>query len=144
MERFSDNEDMAAALATLRPSPRPTFAAELDKRVAAGFPPPAKTRRLSISALAARLHGLSPQRLAFASGGTALAAIVIATVVVASVDSGTGPTTIERQVAKDPAATGSAEEVLRHAGAPPTPPIVQQARPSASAAQGASSAVGIG
>jgi len=93
MERFSDNEDIGAALATLRPSPRPGFAAELDERVAAGFPPAAKARRFSLVTLRARFRGLSPQRFAFASAGTAIAAIVIATVVVASVDSGTGPKT---------------------------------------------------
>jgi hypothetical protein len=96
MERSSDYGDMAAALAPLRPSPSPAFAAELDERMAAGFPARSPAGASPFAALAARLRGLSPQRLLFAAGGAALASIAIATVVVASLDpSQKGPVAIE-------------------------------------------------
>lgn len=100
MERSRDHEEMATALAEVRPAPRPTFAAELDQRVAAGFPPRPHTGRSPLSTLAERLHGLSPQRLLFTTGGTALAAIAIATVVVAGVESGPEPAVVERDATK--------------------------------------------
>src|SRR4051794_31862695 len=105
MERSRDYEDMAAALATVRPEPRPAFAAELDERVAAGFPRRSQPGLSPFATLATRLRGLSPQRLLFASGGTALAAIAIATVVVANVDSGAGPGVVTHQAAKQPQET---------------------------------------
>lgn len=101
MERSSQYEDVAAALAPLRPSPRPAFAAELDERVAAGFPQ-SRGGRSPLAALAARVRSLSPQRMLFISGGAALATIAIATLVVASVDSGSRRTMVERQATKRP------------------------------------------
>ncbi len=95
MERSRDYDDIAAALAETRPSPSPDFTAELDALVATGFQPAPHSRRNPLTALAARLRELSPQRLLFTTGGTALAAIAIATVVVASVDSRSTPTVIE-------------------------------------------------
>jgi hypothetical protein len=108
MERSSRHDDIAVALAELRPEPHPDFAAELDARVAAGFQPHSRPHRSSLAALAARLRGLSPQRLLLATGSAALAAIVIATVVVASVDSGPGPVALEQPAA-----------IQHHAAKPP-------------------------
>jgi hypothetical protein len=100
MERSRDHEDMAAALAEMRSAPRPAFAAELDERVAAGFPRRSSTGRPPLSVLAERFHGLSPRRLLLTTGGTALAAIAVATIVIAGVESGPEPTVVERLAAK--------------------------------------------
>lgn len=100
MEQSRDHKDFAAALAEMRPTPRPAFAAELDERVAAGFPRRSSPARSPLSALAERLHGLSPQHLLFTTGGTALAAIAIATVVVAGLESGPEPAAVERHATK--------------------------------------------
>jgi hypothetical protein len=91
MERSRDYDDIAVALAEARPSPRPDFTAELDALVASGFQPTPNGRRNPLTALASRLRGLSPQRLLFSAGGTALAAIAIATVIVAGSDHGQPP-----------------------------------------------------
>lgn len=84
MERFSDHNDLATALAEVRPAPRDAFADELDKRVAAGFPPHARLAGSPLEGFVAWVRALPPQRLLFASGATALAAILLATVLIAS------------------------------------------------------------
>ncbi len=96
MERSREYEDLAAALAVVRPAPRPDFAAKLDERVAAGFPRPPRTGRSPLPGLA-RLRRPSPQRLLFAGGATALAAVAIATAIVASTDSDPGQVAIRPQ-----------------------------------------------
>src|SRR4051794_4333368 len=96
MERSREYDDIAAVLAELRPEPRPDFAAELDALVARGFQSSSRTHRSPVTPLVARLRGLSPQRLLLATGGGALAAIAIATVIVASIDSGPGPVAFEQ------------------------------------------------
>ncbi len=89
MERSSDHNDLATALAEARPAPRDAFAEELDERVAAGFPRRSRLDNSPLAGFAAWLRALSPQRLLFAGGTAALAAIAIATVVVTS--GGSGP-----------------------------------------------------
>lgn len=84
MERSSNHNDLATALAEARPSSREDFARELDERVAAGFPRRSRLAGAPLSSLSDRLRGLSIQRLFFATGVGALAAIAIATVLVAS------------------------------------------------------------
>ncbi len=101
MERSREYDDIAVTLAEARPAPRPDFCEELDERLAAGFRQEPRAARPPLSALANRLRRLSPRRLVFTTGGTALAAIALATVVV-SLDSGSGPATIERQAASRP------------------------------------------
>jgi hypothetical protein len=98
MERFSDHNDLATALAEVRPAPRDAFAQELDKRVAAGFPRRSRFDNSPLAGFAAWVRTLSPQRLLFSGSTAALAAIAIATVVVATNDSG---------VSEDPGASGS-------------------------------------
>ena len=100
MERSRDYDDIAVALAEARPTPRPDFSAELDELVATGFPRDSRVRRAPLAALADRMRAISPQRLLFATSGTALASIVVATVVVASLDSGSEPVSTERQAAR--------------------------------------------
>jgi hypothetical protein len=96
MERSREYDDLATALAELRPEPRPDFAAELDALVAAGFQSNSRPHRSPVANLAARFRALSPQRLLFATSGAALAAIAIATVVVTSVDSGPAPVAFDQ------------------------------------------------
>ncbi|MGV1047322.1 MAG: DUF4349 domain-containing protein [Solirubrobacterales bacterium] len=88
MER-SENDLLLTTLNSLRPAPSPAFAAELDERAAAGFPPLSHPASAPFSRLAAWLAALSPRRMLLAGGATALAAIAIATVVVAG--NGAGP-----------------------------------------------------
>lgn len=89
MQPLSDQE-LATELRALRPSPEPEFATELDARVAAGF---ADDGRASpFERLLARLRP-TRRRLLTASAAGALAAVAIATVVIA-LGGGVGP---ERQ-----------------------------------------------
>ncbi|HVV88989.1 MAG TPA: DUF4349 domain-containing protein [Solirubrobacterales bacterium] len=89
MDRF-DDDILAAELRALRPTPRPEFAATLDERAAAGFP-----RRQAPSAaampfalLADRWRALSPRRRLVPVLAVALAALAVATGIVAIVGSG--------------------------------------------------------
>ncbi len=118
MERSRDYEEIAVVLAEARSTPTPNFCEELDELVASGFRRDPRVDRPRLSALADRLRDLSPRRALFATGGTALAAIALATVVVASLDSGSGPATIERQAAPRPAKTQFSEEIHAPAGVP--------------------------
>lgn len=96
MERSKEYEDVAVALAEVRPTPRTDFAAELDELVAAGFPQRSRFSGSPLAALTARLRAVTSQRLLFTTGSAALAAIAIATVVVASNDSSPGPVALEQ------------------------------------------------
>jgi hypothetical protein len=84
MERFSDRNDLATALAEAQPAPSDAFTQELDRRAAAGFPRRSRFANSPLAGLAAWIRGLPPQRLLFAGGTTALAAIAVITVVIAS------------------------------------------------------------
>lgn len=88
MERSSDHNDLATALAEARPAPRDAFAQELDQRVAVGFPQHSRLHGSPLAGFAAWIRGLPARRLVFAGGTTALVAIAIATVVIANRDSG--------------------------------------------------------
>lgn len=118
MERSNEHEDLAIALAQVRPIPRDDFAAELDKLVAAGFPRRSRFGGSPLAALAGRLRAASPQRTLLAAGSTALAAIAIATVVVASNDSAPGPVALD---------SGQRLEPRRHAQ--PSKPAPQATAP---------------
>lgn len=89
MERSEDHNDLATALAEVRPAPHDDFAQKLDRRVAAGFPRRSRLAGSSLAGFAAWIRGLPPRRLLFAGSATALAAIAIATVVIAG--GGSGP-----------------------------------------------------
>src|SRR6476660_8074327 len=100
MERSREYEDVAVALAEVRPVPRDDFAAELDELVAAGFP--RKSRFGRLHAIAVRLRGLSPQRRLVASGAAALTAIAIATVVISNTGSDPAPIALEQHTTRQP------------------------------------------
>jgi hypothetical protein len=93
MERSSDHNDLATVLAEVRPAPRDAFVEDLDERVATRFPPRPGFDSSLFADLATWLRGLSSQRLLFAGGSTALAAIAVATVVIAS--NGSSPQRIQ-------------------------------------------------
>jgi hypothetical protein len=83
MEPRRDEIDLAAELRMLRPTPRQEFAAALDARAAAGFPPEREQGRAPATRLLSRLREMPARRLLAPAGGVAVAAIVIATAVVA-------------------------------------------------------------
>jgi Domain of unknown function (DUF4349) len=86
MRPFRDEAELAAALRELRPEPWPEFAAKLDARAAAGFPRDSGWRA-ALARLRKRLASTPPRRLIAPAGALAVAAVVIATAVVAT----TGP-----------------------------------------------------
>jgi hypothetical protein len=106
MERSREHDDIAVALAEMRPAANPDFAAELDELVASGFQREQRANHWSLTALVARQRQHSPRRLLFAGGGMALAAIAVATIVLASIDSGSGPTTTADRAQTRPAQAG--------------------------------------
>ncbi|HEV2728129.1 MAG TPA: DUF4349 domain-containing protein [Solirubrobacterales bacterium] len=78
METPRDRDDqLAAELRALRPTPHPQFTAELDERAASGFPRRSRLPRFSLD----RLRAIPPRRMLLPAGGLAIAAIVIATAV---------------------------------------------------------------
>jgi Domain of unknown function (DUF4349) len=81
METRKDDFDLTAELRALRPSPSAAFADELDARAAAGFAKDERSRKGPFIARAIR--EASMRRLVLPAGATALAALVIATAVVA-------------------------------------------------------------
>jgi len=78
------DDQLAADLRALRPTPHPEFAAELDHRAAAGFPRRSRLPRLSFG----RLRGMPPRRLLLPAGGLAIVAIAAVTAVVTTTESG--------------------------------------------------------
>lgn len=85
MRPFRDETELAAALRELRPEPWPEFAAKLDARAAAGFPRESRWRA-ALARLRDRLAS-PPRRLIAPAGAFAVAAVVIATAVVATTGS---------------------------------------------------------
>jgi hypothetical protein len=95
MERSRDHDKIATALAEARPAPREAFAEELDERVTAGFPRRSRVARSLLTGFAQWTGTRSPMRLSFAGATVGLLAIAIATVVIASSDSGSRPIAID-------------------------------------------------
>jgi hypothetical protein len=89
MEPRRDDLDLVAELQTLRPAPRPEFAVELDRQVEAGFPRQEGDSASLLERAAARLRATPPRRLLVPAAAFAVTAIVIATALVATSDSGT-------------------------------------------------------
>jgi len=81
------DDQLAADLKALRPTPRPEFTAELDERAAAGFPRRSRLPRLSFGPL----RTFPPRRLALAGGAFALFAIVVASTLVVANQGGSEP-----------------------------------------------------
>lgn len=94
MERDRDHDQIATALAEVRPAPRDAFVEELDERVAAGFPRRSSFSGFPLASLANRIGAGSPMRLSFAGAAVALVAIAVATAVIASSGSESRPVAI--------------------------------------------------
>jgi len=123
MERSRDHDKIAAALAEARPAPRGDFVQELDERAAAGFPRRSRISRSPLAGLTQWLGARSPMRLSFAGAAVALAAIAIATAVIANSDSGPKPIAIDSgPISPRPSAQGA--ETIPHVAAKSAPHIV--------------------
>jgi hypothetical protein len=133
MERSRDHDDLATALAEVRPAPRDVFVRELDERVATGFPQRSRRPSSPLSSFTAWIRALPPQRLLFAGGTIAVAAIAVATLVIAS-----GASNLQRtQIALDRPVAGEANRVDRLArgqadGAHHSEAVPQVAAPASS------------
>lgn len=79
MDSSRDDAELTALLEELRPTPREEFAAELDQRVAAGFP-----RRSRLAALRERLRATPPRRVLLPVGAVATTLLVIGVVIAGS------------------------------------------------------------
>jgi Domain of unknown function (DUF4349) len=95
MDRF-DDDTLIAELRELRPTPRPEFAVELDRRVGAGFPRAdgRSAAMVPFAMLANWWRGLNPPKRLIPALGMALTVLVVATVVVSISQSGGGPGSI--------------------------------------------------
>ena len=83
MSRFRDNAELIEELRALRPAPSAEFATALDARAAVGFPRRSPFAGSRLGDLVTRLRALPPRRVIAPAGATALAAIVVATAVIA-------------------------------------------------------------
>ena len=90
MEPDRDQFEIVAELEAMRPRPRPAFSAELDARVTAGFAGDAGGAASWHERVRHALGSLSPRSIAVPVGATALAAIVVATALIAISESGSG------------------------------------------------------
>lgn len=89
MELHRDDLNLTAELRALRPSPRPEFAAELDRRAETGFPRRKGGSASLFERATARLRATAPRRLLVPAGAFAVAAIVVATAIITISDSET-------------------------------------------------------
>jgi len=137
MKPFSDAE-LFQTLEELRPQPRPAFAAELDARVAAGFPRESSLPRLSAAAALNRLHSLKPQHVWVPAGGL-LAAMLLALVVVFSQAGGGTDDALESTTA-EMSEEGSASPDASAGGATEPQAVKPFAEESAGVAEGLSQA----
>lgn len=115
MKPFSEmrDDELAAALHSLRPEPSPAFAAELDQRVAAGFP--RRSRALALNPFA-RFRTGKPRRLVLGAGfATIVAVAAVATVIAAS--SGGGSSDSDMAMQRGAVENGSMLKAAPSAGA---------------------------
>jgi hypothetical protein len=84
MEPIRDNQ-LIADLQALRPTPRPQFAAELDERVAAGFPRPSRLPRLP------SFRGIQGRRLLLGASACAALAIIVTSSLIVANENDPGP-----------------------------------------------------
>src|SRR5690242_17787541 len=130
------DEQLAADLRALRPTPRPEFAAELDERAAAGFPRRSRLPRLAL----ARLQGLQPRRLLVPAGAVAVLAITVVTVVTVSSESGDNAQPLSKDSGSSPAFTeGGGSAAQAEPARPPGRPEGAAEEASAASSGGSSS-----
>jgi hypothetical protein len=132
MRPFRDETELAAALRELRPTPWPEFAAKLDARAAAGFPRDSGWRA-ALARLHKRIASTPPRRLIAPAGAFAVAAVVIATAVVATTGS-------DDQASPE----GNVLGFLSKTGEAPPPAATEEASPVENIAPSSSEASGGG
>jgi hypothetical protein len=126
MEPFRDDNDLIAELRTLRPEPSQEFSAELDERAAAGFPRRSSRPGSPLGRLLARIRMAEPRRALIPAGATALAAIALATVVIAVNEPTTDSASLARLSPSEhfseahPLASGEDSAGAQHEAATPT------------------------
>jgi hypothetical protein len=140
MDRF-DDDTLFAELRALRPTPSPEFATQLDERVAAGFPRGSRASAAAVpfALLADWWRALNPHRRLIPVLGTAVAVLVVATVVVGIVHSNSGSSSLNVDMSGRPSQTESfgAEEggggaaAGEAAGAPSATPHADKSRQAA-------------
>jgi hypothetical protein len=110
------DDQLAAELRAMRPTPRPEFAAKLDERAAAGFPRRTRLPRLRFS--------LPSLRVLIPAGALAAVAIVAASAMVANNETGTQPRPGGAMLGDlhkfDSSSSGTVEEVAPTTGALPS------------------------
>lgn len=111
MEPFRDDAELIAELRSLRPAPRPEFAAELDERAAAGFPRGSRSWKSRLAGLGDRVRAVPPRRMLAPAGAGILSAVVLGAVVVGL---GGGPT---NSTGPDPSGGGSTLSYLSRSSA---------------------------
>jgi hypothetical protein len=140
MDRF-DDDTLLAELRELRPTPRPEFTAELDERVAAGFPRRSRASANPFAALADRWHALNLRRRVVPALGGAMAVLIVATVVVAiSQSGGSSSSSLERSVhmtAGAPATNAGGAEMSEGGGEAADEKAFEAAAPAIEAESGA-------
>jgi hypothetical protein len=105
----SRDDRFAATVSSLRPAPHPEFVADLDERAAAGFPRRSGQGDSPLSRLFARLRATSPRRALLPAGAVALTAIVVATAVVATTESGPAELANNSNASQEPPAPRSTQ-----------------------------------
>jgi hypothetical protein len=83
MQMPRDDFELTTELRALRPLPGAAFTDELDARVAAGFAESGEQRENPLGRLAHFFRNVTPRRLLLPAGALALAALVVATTVIA-------------------------------------------------------------
>ena len=149
METYRDDDRLIAELRSMRPLPRPGFAAELDARAAAGFPRPSRASLPGpLARVSAWARSLTPRQLLRPAAAVALTAVALATAIVVlseangrsagPVAAAMGPGSRTKPVPGGPAedAAGAAAAVSGRAAAPAAP---AGGNASAGAAAGAES-----
>jgi Domain of unknown function (DUF4349) len=135
MKPFENENELTTALRELRPQPQPQFAAELDAWAAVGFPR-RSPRRSAWGSLRERLASTPPRRLIAPAGALAVAAVVIATAVVSTSDSGDPGRTESNLLSKSTPADTSAGGDAAEQGT-----LAEPARKAAAGGEGAATAL---
>ncbi len=137
MEPLRDDKDLIVELHALRPKPRPQFTAELDERAAAGFPRRSSRASSPFEHLFTRLRTLPPRRLALSGGAVALAAVAVATVIVAANEPETDPASIAQLSPSERSTSGGDSAGVQYGAAVPTVADERETPSSASSTSGA-------
>jgi hypothetical protein len=101
MEPRREDLNLSTELRALRPTPRPEFVAELDRRADVGFPQRESGSASLFERAAARLRSTSPRRLLTPVGAFAVVTLVIATAIIAVSNQGANPSLSLRSKIRD-------------------------------------------